>query len=1400
MAFDASGIMIENIRSLYDENTNSFSIIVDGTGIVNADDFQQIDLRIFDYDINMSHLSLSASNLYAKLGISNGSFGRIKGGNNGEFQLQFELKPSYALPYLPANDGGSFSVSLSGKDTSGDYFSQEVEHSNITFDYRTVFPESETSGLLGEIVEYDVDNIGTDANGYHIFRIHGKVTHGPSAEFTNHIHIKQNLEVEGGDYSAPSEHGLFGIIGTDAIDAEGNFGIEINSYGKFETFTEKDAKLTVVSNAGTFSHLVSAEAGAPFDIAEPDTHNFFITDYIDNSNIIETSNMGNGFYAVPGEFLSLDYDHKFFEDTIDYENIQNWGGDDIEGWLSLGANGELTGLVPIDFDVGYFNLKANSLMHDIEINRYFEVRNPFSEAGDQVRIGENWANDGMGNGVFINSKTENVIFDGENIAAYQITLSDGSEYSVNIYDEFRGTKGIETHSSPYNDYIDLSGYSPNDFSVPSWKVADITTSMGNDIYIAPSFKIDGKYVGVLDNQHYFDQKEMHNLDASQGLELNFLGDGVVEIIDNANGFKSRAENITQVQTSQYSDDTVHGDADANSLYSYGGHDTFFGGGGEDYFTISNHQHENHKISIEDYQSGETIRLSNFDFTDDFINEGKISYDKAQDKTYLTKVQDDGSSRMLVEVGGYWEVDKFYRSDGGESVFVKLSNPFDDLDTIVQGTNGNDFLAVSGKPHVGDGNDIKYTSKNLEFYGYEGRDDIAGSAGNDFLDGGEEQETNRWGRDIGADGNHVVDRLYYLDAPSGIDANFEIGIVYDDGFGSGDRVINFERVYGSYHSDQVVLSDSIFGGYMPLYGNDNISSQFDVNSVNNPYLGYWNLENETSGLEPSASKDVTEAHIVVNYDAGTVDKFITGGEFDLVDGLPDYQDTFVGIEGVIGSRGADVMYAHSSLGTSTIIDGERSYTFGWLLAYEGDDKVIALGSGDDSIDGGGGDDLLISVGTGSDIDKLAGMEGLEIGPNLEFSDVDTFVIGGKGQALIEDYEVGEDLILLDYDISNLDDFETIYDFSTDTTRLSIMDGGEVLENRILIRGNFEVSAFEVVQFYEEALAGSADPSLNNTQDDYKLTLIASTNVAGETILGGTGDDVIVGTDGVELVRTGGGNDKVYSGANDDVVVVQGQGDVEVDTGAGDDRVVVEDDWSGTLLLKNGAGLNTLYIDQYIKGSGTWEDGSGKFEFTLADDSKIVVENQFVINENGINEISENGFQYTVFKGWDGFAEQLNDYMWGGLTGTSGADILELPVQQEDNVINFLSGRGGNDELIIGGGLNQIWGGAGDDIFKISGAEQITQIVGDEMVDPYITGNGLEDIFLHTQNSSYSDVVEIDWSYDASEITQIGSGYRIYNEDLDATVDIYDVEILKFANGDGTWDTRYLTDGAPIGGGF
>ena len=143
-------------------------------------------------------------------------------------------------------------------------------------------------------------------------------------------------------------------------------------------------------------------------------------------------------------------------------------------------------------------------------------------------------------------------------------------------------------------------------------------------------------------------------------------------------------------------------------------------------------------------------------------------------------------------------------------------------------------------------------------------------------------------------------------------------------------------------------------------------------------------------------------------------------------------------------------------------------------------------------------------------------------------------------------------------------------------------------------------------------------------------------------------------------------------------------------------------------------------------------------------------------------------------------------------------------KDENIVNILSGRGGDDELILAGGVNQVWGGEGDDTFKVMATDQRTSIAGDRgqtydgTSSPYsgeFDGQHLPTML--TENSSFADVVEIDWSYTDSVIKSVEHGYSIRNDVLDATVEVYDVEILKFANGDGTWDTRYLTEGAPVG---
>ena len=125
----------------------------------------------------------------------------------------------------------------------------------------------------------------------------------------------------------------------------------------------------------------------------------------------------------------------------------------------------------------------------------------------------------------------------------------------------------------------------------------------------------------------------------------------VEILDAANGYASQAYNIVEVQTSEHRD-TVHaGDLGDNRFYSYGGTDTFHGSAGKDVLPPYPRSYDDleHKIIIEDYQSGEEIRLRHLDFTDNFENESSVNYSTATGYTTISKILDGGSLQPLVEI-------------------------------------------------------------------------------------------------------------------------------------------------------------------------------------------------------------------------------------------------------------------------------------------------------------------------------------------------------------------------------------------------------------------------------------------------------------------------------------------------------------------------------------------------------------------------------------------------------------------------------------------------------------------------------------------------------------------------------------------------------------------------------
>ena len=124
--------------------------------------------------------------------------------------------------------------------------------------------------------------------------------------------------------------------------------------------------------------------------------------------------------------------------------------------------------------------------------------------------------------------------------------------------------------------------------------------------------------------------------------------------------------------------------------------------------------------------------------------------------------------------------------------------------------------------------------------------------------------------------------------------------------------------------------------MPAYGNDTITGlDTPADGAQNSFIGYWNLD---------ADDHVTETSIIFNYDQGTVDKTIIGGDF-----AGTYQDTFTGyVGGVTGSKGDDVFYGLSSGAYYVPIAGYYSDNptgtidsgYGTINGYHGDDIIIA----------------------------------------------------------------------------------------------------------------------------------------------------------------------------------------------------------------------------------------------------------------------------------------------------------------------------------------------------------------------------------------------------------------------------------------------------------------------------
>ncbi len=662
-----------------------------------------------------------------------------------------------------------------------------------------------------------------------------------------------------------------------------------------------------------------------------------------------------------------------------------------------------------------------------------------------------------------------------------------------------------------------------------------------------------------------------------------------------------------------------------------------------------------------------------------------------------------------------QIDMTYSNYGTSSQTLVKTEQYNDnhaLNIALAGTSGNDTLIG------GNGNDtLSGGAGNDMLLGGAGADTLIGGAGNDTLDGGVALDNLR-----GSDWNFTT----YNYATAGVNINMS-GITGKGSTGSGtasgdasvgvDTLMNISLIQGSNFNDTITGSSALyFEQFEGGAGNDILNGGAitdTLNGDNDNRVTYHNAAGAGVTVDFLAGTAVGAAGSNVGNDTLVNFNQVRGSDFndtllgsnrtdlteqfegrggdDYIDGRGGFDvvryssattqvivnlatgratgamgnDTLVGIEGVRGGSGNDILTGGNPLSGVTVSDGLS--------------EVFRGEEGNDTIDGGQGYDRVDYTSSTAGVvvvlnDTLDG----SASDGLGGTDVLRHIEGVRGSAF-NDILTG----------SNSAAFESF----------------EGREGNDTINGNGGVDRAD----YQNARAGvTVNLTSGLASDGYGGTDTLSNieNVRGsrdfnDAITGSSANNKLEGLGGNDTLNGGAGADTLIGGDGSDTYYVDNIGDVVSETNA--------------VLSTGGTDSVYSYLSAYTLGANI-ENG------------RILSSSTASLTGNALGNLLYAGAGSNVLDGGLGSDTASYLYAVAGVTvslastaaqatGGSGSDtLLNVENLTGSNFADTLTGNAGNNYLTGGTGNDILSGGAGNDVLTGGlGADKLTGGTGADRFD-------------------------------------------------------------------------------------